>query len=261
MLWCQTVIRRVQGRTISTIARMSRLFGISKTDWAHSSSLPDSENPRDRTAEHMENRNKWAGRSKDRERTREGRAAKATRLVGLTSAYNPPIAEAGLEGPRLLSPGAGGHFCRALLELPAGTSGTHVEANLQHRAKASRHRKQQSSPGKEQAPGRQGAECHPSREIPPGHPGPCCPFACPCQASPSCQLSVSCSVSGNRTFPSNQPRKEQRLPQPCHSHSPATATTTTLQQPQPQPQPHLTRLQMLGLPRSSLLARQSSWGG
>lgn len=116
VLWCQTVISSVQGRTISTIARMSRLFGISKTDWAHSSSLPDSENPRDRTAEHMENRNKWAGRSKDRERERERarerreRAAKETRLVGLTSAYNPPIAEAGLEGPRLLSPGAGGHF-------------------------------------------------------------------------------------------------------------------------------------------------------
>lgn len=71
VLWCQTVISSVQGRTISTIARMSRLFGISKTDWAHSSSLPDSENPRDRTAEHMENRNKWAGRSKDRERERE----------------------------------------------------------------------------------------------------------------------------------------------------------------------------------------------
>lgn len=65
------MISSVQGRTISTIARMSRLFGISKTDWAHSSSLPDSENPRDRTAEHMENRNKWAGRSKDRERKRE----------------------------------------------------------------------------------------------------------------------------------------------------------------------------------------------
>lgn len=71
MLWCQTVISSVQGRTISTIARMSRLFGISKTDWTHSSSLPDSENPRDRTAEHMENRNKWARRNKDRERERE----------------------------------------------------------------------------------------------------------------------------------------------------------------------------------------------
>lgn len=231
VLWCQTVIRRVQGRTISTIARMSRLFGISKTDWAHSSSLPDSENPRDRTAEHMENRNKWAGRSKDRERTREGRAAKATRLVGLTSAYNPPIAEAGLEGPRLLSPGAGGHFCRALLELPAGTSGTHVEANLQHRAKASRHRKQQSSPGKEQAPGRQGAECHPSREIPPGHPGPCCPFACPCQASPSCQLSVSCSVSepSQGTEPSLQ--TSQGRSRDCHSPATATALPEPPQQP------------------------------
>lgn len=139
MLWCQTVISSVQGRTISTIARMSRLFGISKTDWTHSSSLPDSENPRDRTAEHMENRNKWAGRNKDTEREREKeRAAEATRLVGLTSAYNPPIAEAGLEGPRLLTPG--GHFCSTMLELPAETSGTHVEGNLQHSTKVSRQR-------------------------------------------------------------------------------------------------------------------------
>lgn len=77
-----------------------------------------------------------------RERTREReRAAKATRLIGLTSAYNPPIAEAGLEGPQLLGPGAGGHFYRTLLELPAGTSGTPLEGNLQHRAKVSRQRK------------------------------------------------------------------------------------------------------------------------
>lgn len=86
------MINSVQGRTISTIARMSLLFGISKTDWTHSSSLPDSENPRDRTAEHMENRNKWARKNQDRER-----AAKATQLAGLTSAHNPPIAEAGSE--------------------------------------------------------------------------------------------------------------------------------------------------------------------
>lgn len=66
---------------------------------------------------------------------------KATRLVGLTSAYNPPIAEAGLEGPQLLGPGAGGHLYRTLLDLPAGTSGTHLEGNLQHRAKVSRQRK------------------------------------------------------------------------------------------------------------------------
>lgn len=133
------MISSVQGRTISTIARMSRLFGISKTDWTHSSSLPDSENPRDRTAEHTKNRNKWARRNKDRERTREReRAAKATRLIGLTSAYNPPIAEAGLEGPRLLGPEAGGQFHRTPLELLAGTSGTHLEGNLQHRAKVSR---------------------------------------------------------------------------------------------------------------------------
>lgn len=91
-------------------------------------------------------------RERERERERRERAAKVTRLMGLTSAYNPPIAEAGLEGPRLLSPGAGGHFCRALLELPAGTSGTHVEGNLQHRAKAGRQRKHQSSPGEGQIP-------------------------------------------------------------------------------------------------------------
>jgi len=146
VLWCQTVISSVQGRTISTIARMSRLFGISKTDWTHSSSLPDSENPRDRTAEQMENRNKWAGRNKDRERTREReRAAKATRLVGLTSAYNPPIAEAGLEGPQLLGPEAGEHFYGMLLGPPAGTSGTHLAGNLQHKAKVIRQRKEAGS--------------------------------------------------------------------------------------------------------------------
>lgn len=77
-----------------------------------------------------------------RERTQEReRAAKVTRLVGLTSAYNPPIAEAGLEGPRLLRPGAGGHVYSTLPELPAGTSGTHLEGNLQHRAKVSSQRK------------------------------------------------------------------------------------------------------------------------
>lgn len=92
VLWCQTVISSVQGRTISTIARMSRLFGISKTDWTHSSSLPDSENPRDRTAEHMENRNKWAGRNKDTESEREKeRAAEATRLVVLPVLTTHPL--------------------------------------------------------------------------------------------------------------------------------------------------------------------------
>lgn len=53
-LWCQTVISSVQGSTISTIAKMSRRFGISKADGTHSSSLPDSRNPRDRTGDHME---------------------------------------------------------------------------------------------------------------------------------------------------------------------------------------------------------------
>lgn len=40
VLWCHTVTSSVQGSTMRTIARMSRLFGISKTGWAHSSSLP-----------------------------------------------------------------------------------------------------------------------------------------------------------------------------------------------------------------------------
>lgn len=76
-----------------------------------------------------------------RERTREGESSRGDTTRGLTSAYNPPIAEAGLEGPRLLTPGAGGHFCSTALELPAGTSGTHVEGNLQHSTKVSRHRR------------------------------------------------------------------------------------------------------------------------
>ena len=40
VLWCHTVTSSVQGSTMRTIARMSRLFGISKAGWAHSSSLP-----------------------------------------------------------------------------------------------------------------------------------------------------------------------------------------------------------------------------
>jgi len=224
VLWCQTVISSVQGRTISTIARMSRLFGISKTDWTHSSSLPDSENPRDRTAEHMENRNKWARRNKDRERTREReRAVKATRLIGLTSAYNPPIAEAGLEGPQLLGPGAAGHFYRTLLELPAGTSGTHLEGNLQHKAKVSRQRKVLGScsieftntPEEEQVQlGQQATEMCPT---PPGRDASwvsraLLSFASTCLARPLLQLSKNCSVlqselssSGKGPFTQSQP--------------------------------------------------------
>lgn len=41
VLWCHTVTSSVQGNTMRTIARMSRLFGISKAGWAHSSSLPE----------------------------------------------------------------------------------------------------------------------------------------------------------------------------------------------------------------------------
>lgn len=79
-----------------------------------------------------------------RKRTREReRAAKATRLVGLTSAYNPPIAEAGLEGPQLLGPGE--IFYGMLLGPPAGTSGTHLAANLQHKAEISGREKYQGT--------------------------------------------------------------------------------------------------------------------
>lgn len=41
VLWCHTVTSSVQGSTMRTIARMSRLFGISKAGWAHNSSLPE----------------------------------------------------------------------------------------------------------------------------------------------------------------------------------------------------------------------------
>lgn len=41
VLWCHTVTSSVQGSTMRKIARMSRLFGISKAGWAHSSSLPE----------------------------------------------------------------------------------------------------------------------------------------------------------------------------------------------------------------------------
>lgn len=79
-----------------------------------------------------------------RKRTREReRAAKATRLVGLTSAYNPPIAEAGLEGLQLLGPGE--RFYGMLLGPPAGTSGTHLAANLQHKAEISGREKYQGT--------------------------------------------------------------------------------------------------------------------
>lgn len=156
MLWCQTVISSVQGRTISTIARMSRLFGISKTDWAHSSSLPDSENPRDRTAEHMENRNKWAGRSKDREReresTREGESREGDTTRGSYPCLQPTHCRSRFGGASAAEPGSRRAPLQALLELPAATSGTHEEGNLQHRAKASRQRKYQSSPREEQTP-------------------------------------------------------------------------------------------------------------
>ncbi|EPQ16512.1 hypothetical protein D623_10003675 [Myotis brandtii] len=41
VLWCHTVTSSVQGSTMRMMARMSRLFGISKAGWAHSSSLPE----------------------------------------------------------------------------------------------------------------------------------------------------------------------------------------------------------------------------
>lgn len=48
VLWCHTVTSSVQGSTIRTIARMSRLFGISKAGWAHSSSLPEQQQGQER---------------------------------------------------------------------------------------------------------------------------------------------------------------------------------------------------------------------
>lgn len=120
MLWCHTVISSVQGRTISTIARMSRLFGISKTDWAHSSSLPDSENPRDRTAEHMENRNKWAGRSKDRERenAREGESSEGDTTRGSYQCLQPTHCRSRFAGALAAEP----RSRRALLQGTAGAA-------------------------------------------------------------------------------------------------------------------------------------------
>lgn len=80
VLWCQTVISSVQGRIIRMMAKMSRLFGISRTEWTHSSSLPDSENPRDRqnSRADMENRNQWARKNPGREKTRAAKTQDTT---------------------------------------------------------------------------------------------------------------------------------------------------------------------------------------
>lgn len=48
VLWCHTVTSSVQGSTMRTMARMSRLFGISKAGWAHSSSLPERQQGQER---------------------------------------------------------------------------------------------------------------------------------------------------------------------------------------------------------------------
>lgn len=103
VLWCHTVTSSVQGSTMRTIARMSRRFGISKADWAHSSSLPEQQQGRERDGPRgggstvMSTGEKrtgmgWTGQTWD---SREAECW----LAGLTSAHNPPIAEAGLQSP------------------------------------------------------------------------------------------------------------------------------------------------------------------
>lgn len=80
----------------------------------------------------------------------------------------------------------------------------------------------------------------------------CMPLSSQSLLSAECKLLSVGAIPGNRTFPSRQPRKEQRLPQPqpCHSHNHSHSSATAL-----------THLHMLGPPRSSPLARQSSQGG
>lgn len=48
VLWCHTVTSSVQGSTMSTTARTSRLFGISTAGGAHSSSLPEQQRGQER---------------------------------------------------------------------------------------------------------------------------------------------------------------------------------------------------------------------
>lgn len=68
LLWCQTVMSSVQGSTMRTIARMSRLFGISKAGCTHSSSLPGQRQGQGGVATEERRRHKgeknrhWAGR-------------------------------------------------------------------------------------------------------------------------------------------------------------------------------------------------------
>lgn len=65
VLWCHTVMSKVQGRTISTIARMSLLFSISRVGWPQCSSLPNEDTPTaQRTAKADRKRDQYTDRVK-----------------------------------------------------------------------------------------------------------------------------------------------------------------------------------------------------
>lgn len=149
VLWCHTVMSSVQGRTISTIARMSRRFGISKAEGTHSSSLPDSENPRDRTAEDMENRDKWTRRNNGREREREERAAEGGTARRSYQYSQPTHCTSRFAGTAAARGGGGGGrtgrckrgtFLQAILREPPArrTSGSRLDRGLQGKAERKR---------------------------------------------------------------------------------------------------------------------------
>lgn len=89
LLWCQTVMSSVQGSTMRTIARMSRLFGISKAGCTHSSSLPGQRQGQGGVAteerrQHKGEKNRhWAGRHREAEAEHWP--------VTLTSAHTHPL--------------------------------------------------------------------------------------------------------------------------------------------------------------------------
>lgn len=123
VLWCHTVTSSVQGSTMRTIARMSRLFGISKAGWAHSSSLPERRQGQEKGGPGGDSSRQWQAQGRKeqewagRARRKESREAECW-LAGLTSAHNPPIAEAGLQG--LARPESGkGWLCQGALRSPA----------------------------------------------------------------------------------------------------------------------------------------------
>lgn len=102
VLWCHTVTSSVQGSTMRTIARMSRLFGISKAGWAHSSSFPEWWQGQEKGGPRGDGSRQWRAQGRKEQewagqaRHRESREAECW-LAGLTSTHNPPIAEAGLQ--------------------------------------------------------------------------------------------------------------------------------------------------------------------